>query len=84
MPKSRIRRKTPYIAPPTKSTTKKAYSPRWVGPLMLVLFLLGIAWLVVFYMTGGEAPLLETLGNWNLAIGFGLIIAGFAVSTQWR
>jgi hypothetical protein len=26
----------------------------------------------------------STLGNWNLGLGFGLIIAGVVLSTKWR
>jgi hypothetical protein len=29
-------------------------------------------------------PLVSELGNWNLLVGFGFIIAGFGLSTQWR
>jgi len=28
--------------------------------------------------------LVSGLDNWNLLVGFGFIIAGFALSTQWR
>jgi len=54
---------------------------------MLVLFGLGVLWLVVFYLTEqrmGGIPLAEDLGNGNLLVGFGFIIAGFGLSTQWR
>jgi hypothetical protein len=51
---------------------------------MLVLFGVGVLWLVVFYITQGEMPLVADLGNANLLVGFGFIIAGFALSTQWR
>jgi hypothetical protein len=50
---------------------------------MLGLFLIGIVWLVLFYVTGGDLPI-GPLHNWNLLIGFGFIIAGFGTSTQWR
>ncbi|HWB65536.1 MAG TPA: cell division protein CrgA [Mycobacteriales bacterium] len=82
MPKSRTRSKTVYTPPPTRSA-KKRVSPAWVAPLMVGLFLVGIVWLVLFYVTGGSLPI-DDLNNWNLLIGFGFIIAGFAVSTQWR
>lgn len=83
MPKSRVRQKAAYTAPPTRSSKKKI-SPRWVAPLMLTLFIIGVMWLAVFYITGGSAPFIESFGNWNLAIGFGFIIGGFIVSTQWH
>jgi cell division protein CrgA len=83
VPKSRVRKKVAYTPPPTRSS-KKRVSPPWVAPLMVGLFLIGIAWLVTFYITGGAMPGLNALGNWSLLIGFGFIVAGFAVSTQWR
>jgi Cell division protein CrgA len=82
VPKSRARAKTAYTAPPTRSP-KKRVSPPWVAPLMLGCFLIGIVWLVLFYVTGGSLPI-SALRNWNLLIGFGFIIAGFGISTQWH
>jgi len=84
------KRKAPYRRPPAAGGTvakKKGPSPRWLAPLMLVLFGLGILWLVVFYLTQGDMgglPVAEDLGNANLGVGFGFIILGFALSTQWR
>ncbi len=82
MPKSRIRRKAAYTPPPAKMPTR-LNSRAWVAPLMLTLFLVGLAWIVVFYVTGGKFPI-EDIHNWNIPIGFGFIAAGFAVSTQWK
>ena len=82
MPKSRVRQKTAYTPPPTRSA-KKRPSPPWVAPLMVGLFLVGIVWLILFYVTNNALPV-EALGNWNLLVGFGFIVAGFGVSTQWR
>ena len=85
MPVSRKRKKTA-TTPATSSTgpVKKGPSPRWLAPLMLTLFGIGVLWLVVFYITQGEMPVVGQLGNANLLVGFGFIIAGFALSTQWR
>jgi len=82
VPKSKVRTKAAYTPPPTRSP-KKRVSPPWVAPLMLACFAVGIVWLVLFYVTGGSLPL-KSLTNWNLLIGFGFIIAGFGISTQWR
>jgi Cell division protein CrgA len=82
VPKSRVRAKASYTAPPARSA-KKRVSPPWVAPLMLGCFLVGIVWLVLFYVTGGNLPI-KSISNWNLLVGFGFIISGFVVSTQWR
>lgn len=86
MPKSRVRKKKTdvYRAPTATLVRKKGPSPRWVGVLVIGLLVLGVAWLVVSYVSGGEAPVIRDLGNWNVLIGFGLIAGGFAVATQWR
>lgn len=84
MPKSRIRKKADYTPPPQKTATFKMKAGRgWVAPLMLALFLIGLAWIVVFYVTTGSLPI-EAIGNWNIVIGFGFIAGGFVVSTQWK
>ena len=83
MPKSRVRKKKAYTPPPTRSA-KKLPSPPWVAPLMIGFFLLGVGWLVAYYVTGGDVAVLRPIGNWNLLVGFGLIIVGFGFATQWR
>jgi len=82
VPKSRVRQKAAYTPPPTRSA-KKRVSPPWVGGLMVALFLIGIIWLILFYVSNNSVPV-SALGNWNLLVGFGFIVAGFGVSTQWR
>lgn len=58
-------------------------SPRWWVPLMLTCFLLGLLWIVAYYLVP-TAPVFVRLGNWNMGVGFGLIMIGFALSTRWR
>jgi hypothetical protein len=84
VPKSRIRKKADYTPPPEKGASfKLTNGRRWVAPLMLAFFLIGLAWIVVFYVTTGSLPV-EAIGNWNIVIGFGFIAGGFVVSTQWK
>jgi hypothetical protein len=82
VPKSRVRKKGVYT-PPAKSAKAKV-SPPWLVPAMVGCLLLGLAWIAVFYVTGGAIPGMSTIGNWNLLIGFGFIIAGVTLSTRWR
>ncbi|MET8557491.1 MULTISPECIES: cell division protein CrgA [unclassified Streptomyces] len=86
MPKSRIRKKADYTPPPAakqQATTVKLSNGSWVAPLMLAMFALGLAWIVVFYVTDGSLPI-DSLDNWNILVGFGFIAAGFGVSTRWK
>ena len=82
MPESRARKKATYTPPPTKSTAAKQ-SPSWYAPVMCALFVIGLAYIVTFYITQQEYPI-PSLGQWNLAIGFGLAMAGFAMTTRWK
>jgi hypothetical protein len=58
-------------------------NPGWYVPVMLSLMVLGLLWIVTFYLTQGQWPV-NSIGNWNLAVGFGLVIAGFLMTTNWR
>jgi Cell division protein CrgA len=81
VPKSRVRSKAVYT-PPTR-TAKSKVSPRWLVPTMLGSLLIGLAWIAMYYITGGTLPV-AALQAWNLLIGFALIIGGVALSTRWR
>ncbi|MFS0699971.1 cell division protein CrgA [Cellulomonas sp. 179-A 4D5 NHS] len=81
MPESKNRKKAAYTPPPVASGPK--VSPRWLVPVMLGLMILGLVWIVVTYIMRSEYPI-PGIGQWNLAIGFALILAGFALTTRWR
>jgi hypothetical protein len=84
VPKSRIRKKADYTPPSAPAGAVKLKSGRgWVAPLMLAFFLIGLIWIVLYYVTSGDWPV-QSLGNWNIVVGFGFIAAGFGVSTQWK
>lgn len=85
MPKSRIRKKADFTPPPAKTATAIKFNTNrnWVAPLMLAFFVVGLAWIVLFYVTQGSLPV-EAFGNWNIVVGFGFIAGGFVVSTQWK
>ena len=81
MPKSRVRHKAVYTPP--RRPAKSKVSPKWLAPTMVALLRVGLAWIALFYVTGGSIPA-AALGDWNLVIGFGFIIGGVALSTKWR
>ncbi|MEO6821255.1 MAG: cell division protein CrgA, partial [Candidatus Nanopelagicales bacterium] len=59
-------------------------SPAWLAPTMIVLFVVGLLWIVVFYIAGDQIPIMNAIGWLNIIIGFGLIGVGFGLSTRWR
>ena len=65
------------------SDTSVRPNPRWFLPTMLGIIILGMLWLIVFYLSGGEFPV-KVWGNWNLLAGFGIMVVGLAMSTRWR
>ena len=85
MPKSRVRKKKDaYVAPAATTKARRKQSPRWLGPLILALWVIGALYLVVGYVTEFEAPGMSELGNWNVAVGFAFIATGFGLATQWQ
>jgi hypothetical protein len=59
-------------------------SPNWYAPLMVALLVLGLAWIVVFYVAGDKIGFMTSIGPWNFAIGFGAMVAGLVMSMRWR
>ena len=83
MPKSRVRKKPVYTPPPSRAP-KRAVSPAWLAPTMIITFVLGLARIALYYVTQADMPVLRSLGGWNLVGGFGLIIIGVVLATRWR
>jgi hypothetical protein len=82
MPESRVRRKAAFTPPPPKAAPPKP-NPRWYAPVMVGLLLLGLAWIVVYYLTEMRYPVPD-IKYWNLGIGFGIMMAGFGMATRWK
>ena len=51
---------------------------------MVALFLIGLLWIVVYYIAGADLPIMKNLGWWNVIVGFAFIAGGFGMSTRWR
>jgi len=50
---------------------------------MFGFMLLGLAWIIVFYVSQGRYPISE-LESWNMLIRFGIAFIGFLMTTRWR
>jgi hypothetical protein len=58
----------------------------WMADLGRWNFLIGLAWIVVYYVFGqsGSVPLLRDLGQYNLVVGIGFMAVGFVYATHWE
>ena len=66
-----------------KTSHEPLESPRWLAPTMVVAFLIGLFWIVVFYVSQTVYPI-KGIGVWNMVIGFSFIGFGFSLATRWR
>lgn len=89
MPVSKVRKKKQSHAAPAAAASQHApvhVGPKpWLAPLMVTLLVIGLMWIVVFYLAGDKIAFMQSIGNLgNVLIGFGFIGVGFALSTRWR
>lgn len=62
-------------------------NPSWWAPVMCTLMIVGLLWIVVFYLLSNgtkDTWPIPGIGYGNLAIGFGMIMAGFLMTTRWK
>ncbi len=82
MPESRVRKKAAFTPPAGKTGARKP-NGRMFLPVMLGLLIVGLLWIVVFYVSQTSYPV-PKIGNWNLVIGFAILLTGFGMTTRWR
>jgi hypothetical protein len=78
-----MRRKKAYT-PQSSRDPMKIASPTWLAPAMVAFFVVGLLWIVVYYIAGNDVPGMSILGWWNVVVGFVLIGVGFVLATRWR
>jgi hypothetical protein len=66
-----------------ESAGEPAPNPVWFKPVMIGLMLVGLLWVLVFYLSGMQYPI-PGIDAWNLVIGFGVAFVGFLMTTRWR
>jgi hypothetical protein len=88
MPISKKRKKTELSQTHEKQVSQEPInfdSPRWVAPLMSAFFIIGLLYVITFYLAGSSVPGMSSLSAAaNIGIGFSFIIVGFFLSTKWR
>jgi hypothetical protein len=91
VPKSKVRKKSTYQPSPAIGPRASAGGPKmakpspgWYPILMAVFLLIGLAYIVVYYMAAESIPFMNDLGSWNFAVGFGFLIVGLGLAVRWR
>jgi len=82
MPESKVRRKKSYTPPVTSPKVVKP-NAAWFAPTMVTFLLVGLYWVVVFYVSQSKYPI-PHIGAANILIGFGIMMVGFGMLTRWR
>ncbi|MCU1414820.1 MAG: septation inhibitor protein [Microbacteriaceae bacterium] len=59
-------------------------NPVWFRPIMFGLMIIGLAWIIVFYVSGSLQLPIPQFGSWNILVGFGILFLGFLMTTRWR
>ncbi len=84
MPESKGRKKATYTPPPRASRGNQPSGRLYVW-IMVAAFVIGLAWIVTFYVSGSNYPIpLDSHQYWNLVIGFAIVLTGFVMATRWR
>jgi len=75
---------------PDSVKAKKANdgNPAWFLPVTLTLMIVGLIWIMVYYISqtlyplGAGTPV--NIGAGNIMVGFGLMFVGFGFLTRWK
>lgn len=64
---------------------KEAPNPVWFKPLMFGFMLLGLVWIVLYYVTSANLKLpIPAFEDANIFVGFGLVLIGFLMTPWWK
>ena len=80
---SEAKKKSSKPARAEKAKDPNAPNAVWFKPVMFGFMLIGLVWIIVFYISQGTLPILA-LGSWNILVGFGIAFIGFLMTTRWR
>ncbi len=65
------------------SSGADAPNPVWFKPVMFGFMLVGLVWILVYYVSQSSWPI-PSIGPWNIMVGFGIMFIGFLMTTRWR
>jgi uncharacterized membrane protein (DUF485 family) len=65
-----------------KLVPKKKVTPKWLVPVFVTLLIVGLLWVVVFYITNTYP--IPGIHSWNILIGFVIMLTGFIMTMWWQ
>ena len=87
MPRSRSRKKDNPRPPQTLDeqllNPSHAESTKWLPKAAVGGFILGLGWIVTYYVSNTSYPI-PGIGAWNMLIGLAAVALGFTLLTRWR
>jgi hypothetical protein len=87
-PKLRKRPLKPAAPDSVKVAKNKEGNPAWFLPVTITFLIVGLVWIMVYYISqtlyplGSGTPI--NLGAGNIIVGFGLMMVGFGLLTRWK
>jgi Cell division protein CrgA len=89
VPKSKVRKKPDApLRSAAPASRALAPSPSWYPIVMAAVLLVGLAYMVVYYLTSSgtspHIPIMASIGAWNFAVGFGVMLLGLVMAVRWR
>jgi hypothetical protein len=88
LPTLRKRPAKPATPDSVKANKSKEGNPAWFLPVTLTFLVVGLVWIMVYYISqtlyplGSGTPI--NLGAGNIIVGFGLMMVGFGLLTRWK
>ena len=71
-----------------KVDKNKEGNPAWFLPVTVTFLIVGLVWIMVYYISQTYYPLgMGTpinIGAGNIIVGFGLMMVGFGLLTRWK
>jgi hypothetical protein len=89
VPKSKVRKKDAAVPLALSSASERpsralAPSPPWYPIVMSIILVIGLAYLVTYYLASDRISFMSHLGAWNFGVGFGILVAGLIMAVRWR
>ncbi|WP_062070560.1 cell division protein CrgA [Demequina sediminicola] len=78
---SKKRDKNVYKAP-RNIGKPESENPKWLIPTALTMLIVGVVWIVIYYITQANYPL--PIANWNIVVGFVFLGTGMVLLTRWK